>query len=252
MKQFKHFSALFLFLCSYLLWADGRTTPSTQKSNFGKTHFIVGYEDYELEDSQDRSFADEYPDEPIADGTICLDKQGKLCTALFAPDHNLRASLRHLIKHEQEKISIAVFTFTDSHVARELMQAHKRGVKIELITDASCLQGQYEKVSLLNDAGIPVYVYKSKLNKGSSSIMHNKFALFSKTVHEKKVVWTGSFNFTKSGSDVNQENVLILDDPNIVRQYGDQFEKLKNRTEKLRGATKTVMNRKGSITTIPS
>lgn len=213
------------------------------KPNFGRTHFIVGYDDYDREladaDATGQSPATQM-DEPLSDA-ICIDENGKLCSALFAPDHNLRAALRQLIKHEQESISIAVFAFTDAPIARELLNAHKRGVKIEVLVDPSCLRSQHQKIDLLSQAGIQVYVYKAELSKGPSSIMHNKFALFSKTVKDKKILWTGSFNFTKSGSDFNQENVLMLDDTKIIQQYADQFIKLKERTEKLRRPSKTAV-----------
>lgn len=253
MKQLKILiSVLFiLFVCVIV----AKTTDGLKsKPNFGRTHFIVGYEDYDLEldDSESATRADDVADEAIGDTSMCIDKNGKLCSALFAPDHNLRAALRHLIKHEQERISVAVFAFTDAPIARELVQAHKRGVKIELMTDPSCLRSQHQKIDLLREVGIPIYVYKSELSKGPSSIMHNKFAIFSKSIQDKTILWTGSFNFTKSGSDFNQENVLVLDDAKIIKQYADQFEKLKGRTEKLRRSIKLAFNDKCFTTTIPS
>lgn len=255
MKQLRIFTAALFILFAYVvmalapypmsyLQADIGTNIDALKSkpNFGRTHFIVGYEDYDLEldDETELTRADDFSDEPASDAPICLDKNGKLCSALFAPDHNLRAALRYLIKNEQERISIAVFAFTDSHLAKELVAAHKRGVKIELMTDPSCLRGQHQKIDMLAQAGIPIYVYKSEFGKGPSSIMHNKFALFAKTIHDKTILWTGSFNFTKSGSDFNQENVLVLDDPRIIKQYADQFERLRDRTGKLRSAPKVA------------
>jgi len=254
MKQLKIFISLLLVLFTYVPPADS-TTPAKQKQNFGRTHFIVGYDDYDLEldDVADSAVrADDIADEPTSETPICLDKNGKLCSALFAPDHNLRAALRYLIRHEQEHISVAVFAFTDAPIARELVAAHKRGVKIEMITDPSCLRSQHQKIDLLGEAGIPVYVYRSGLSKGPSSIMHNKFAIFTKSIHDKTILWTGSFNFTKSGSDFNQENVLVLDDARLIKQYASQFEKLKDRAEKSSRATKTALNKKCFTTTIPS
>lgn len=261
MKQLKVFTPILLVLCAYVL--VGNTPNTKSKPNFGRTHFIVGYEDYELEldepESGTRSDDTADPSSPgllradvTSDAPICLDKNGTLCSALFAPDHNLRAALRYLIKNEQEKISIAVFAFTDAPLARELIQAHKRGVKIELLTDPSCLRSQHQKIDMLAQAGIPIYVYKTELAKGPSSIMHNKFAVFGKSIHDKTILWTGSFNFTKSGSDFNQENVLVLEDAKIIKQYVDQFEKLKDRTGKLRAAPKIASNKKCFTTTIPS
>lgn len=253
MKQLKILISVLFGLCIYALIAN-TADGLKSKPNFGRTHFIVGYEDYDLEldDSDGPMRADDVADEAIGETAICMDKNGRICSALFAPDHSLRAALRHLIKHEQESISVAVFAFTDGPIARELIQAHKRGVKIELMTDPTCLRSQHQKIDSLREAGIPIYVYKSELSKGPSSIMHNKFAIFSKSIQDKTILWTGSFNFTKSGSDFNQENVLVLDDAKIIKQYADQFERLRGRTEKLRGSVKLALNNRRFTTTIPS
>jgi phosphatidylserine/phosphatidylglycerophosphate/cardiolipin synthase-like enzyme len=53
--------------------------------------------------------------------------------------------------------------------------------------------------------------------------MHNKFALIDGKV------WTGSFNWTKSGDQYNQENVVLIDDPEVHDKFAIQFESLKSR-----------------------
>jgi len=62
--------------------------------------------------------------------------------------------------------------------------------------------------------------------------MHNKFVIFSCNVGNKTLLWTGSFNFTKSAQLRNQENVVVLDDPCIIEKYEKQFEVIKKRTGK--------------------
>jgi ankyrin repeat protein len=163
--------------------------------------------------------------EPILGTPISLDASGKICSALFASDHKLRVALRYLIKNEQEKISIAVYVLTDASIAQELIRAHRRGVVIELLTDPSCLRNPDNKIEILAQAGIPIYIYRT----GLSGIMHNKFALFGRTIYGKAAVWTGSFNFTKRANEANQENVVVLDDINTIEKYTHEFERLKNK-----------------------
>ena len=45
--------------------------------------------------------------------------------------------LVQLIEHEKN-ILIAVFSFTDSVIANALVDAKKRGVQVEVVTDISC------------------------------------------------------------------------------------------------------------------
>jgi|TARA_B110000261_G_scaffold61435_1_gene72249 phosphatidylserine/phosphatidylglycerophosphate/cardiolipin synthase-like enzyme len=37
---------------------------------------------------------------------------------------------------------------------------------------------------------------------------------------------TGSYNWTKSAADRNQENILVTEDPKMVKSYLSEFEKL--------------------------
>jgi phosphatidylserine/phosphatidylglycerophosphate/cardiolipin synthase-like enzyme len=40
------------------------------------------------------------------------------------------------------------------------------------------------------------------------------------------VLLTGSFNWTRSASEVNQENVIVTDDPRLVGAFVTEFERL--------------------------
>ena len=53
------------------------------------------------------------------------------------------------------------------------------------------------------------------------SHMHHKFALF-----DGRVLANGSFNWTRSATRDNDENLVVSDDANLVRVFGLQFGKL--------------------------
>ena len=55
----------------------------------------------------------------------------------------------------------------------------------------------------------------------SSSHMHHKFCIV-----DKEILLTGSYNWTKSAADRNQENLLVTEDPKMVKAYLNEFEKL--------------------------
>jgi len=56
----------------------------------------------------------------------------------------------------------------------------------------------------------------------TSSLMHNKFCIFDDTV------WTGSMNPTVRGVEENDNNVVIIQSPALVRNYNSEFEELWN------------------------
>ena len=72
-------------------------------------------------------------------------------------------------------------------------------------------------------------IYKPSNTTIFSDIMHNKFVIFGKNISNKPLLWTGSFNFTKSAQLKNQENVVILDEQYLIQKYEKQFEVIKKR-----------------------
>lgn len=182
--------------------------------NFGKTHFIVGQKI--LAQKQD------VPSKQINRSDLAV---------YFSPDDDVRSVLLDLIEREQQRISVAVFTLTDKIVAQAFVDAHNRGVSIELITDPICLRDRYNKIGMLCDAGVPVYVYNAhNSHRGLSSSMHHKFVIFDTGAGNASCVWTGSYNFTRSAYESNQENVVVSSDELFVTKFSAQFERLKQRS----------------------
>jgi phosphatidylserine/phosphatidylglycerophosphate/cardiolipin synthase-like enzyme len=188
--------------------------------SFGSTHFIIGLSKEEVAPRRvQNSFSD----------VECTVNE-----AYFSPDDDLQQKIIHFIDQEKKGIYLAIFSFTNKAIADALVCAHERGVDIQLVADPSFLHDRYTKISLLQEKGISVFVYDPKKSSGNAStmsnIMHNKFMLFLNNVDDKPLIWTGSFNFTKSACLSNQENVVVLNHPQIVSRYIDKFHELKKRT----------------------
>lgn len=213
---------LFPFIPSnpYIPWLNcAQQLAMNVPTALGKTHFILGYT----------------PEKETKVSSTPIDAKQTYVTnnscALFTPDDDVRSQLISLIDQEKEAIKIAVFMFTDKNIANALLNAHNRNIKIEIVTDPAGLRDRQNKIGLLSDNKIAVYVYNGQHGKnGSSSIMHHKFILFSKNKNTKPLLWTGSFNFTRIACDCNQENVVILDDLSLIEKYSEQFNRLKKRS----------------------
>jgi phosphatidylserine/phosphatidylglycerophosphate/cardiolipin synthase-like enzyme len=63
--------------------------------------------------------------------------------------------------------------------------------------------------------------------------MHHKFVVFGKNIDAKKLVWIGSFNFTKSADIANQESVVVLDDIQTINKFDAQYVRLKERSNNI-------------------
>lgn len=190
--------------------------------SFGKTHFIIGYP---VSCAREREKKQVESDQVTSIG---------LSTILFSPDDDIQSYLIDLINHETVGIKMAIFMLTTKEVVHALLMAHKRGVAVEVIIDGLCISQARTKMHQLINAGISVYEYKPGVTQARmNNLMHNKFIIFSSTKCDKSLVWTGSFNVTRSAQLNNQENVVILDDARAVEKFTQQFRRLKQRSSKL-------------------
>jgi mitochondrial cardiolipin hydrolase len=191
--------------------------------DLGRTHFIVGMPVDEKKIEQ----AVICQADDLSALLRCMD--GSYKQAFFSPDDDLEALLIQLINVEKLSIKAAVFSFTNGDIAQALINAHRRGIEIEIVTDISCVRDKFNKIELLKKSGIKIFVYNPRNSSIFNNIMHNKFVLFGKNIGGKSLLWTGSFNFTKSAKMYNQENIIVVDEIHLIERYRKQFAILKQR-----------------------
>ena len=197
----------------HLLTALMVTALSPQKlssllpAGFGKTHFIQGVDQYPVQEKQE-----------------VLQQSGEYY-ALFSPTHDICGTLCSLIDKEQQQIFIAIYTITDKKIATALINAHQRGVKIELITDRGSTTDKFTKIHLLSKSGISVNIYQTPEDKNGvrNGLMHNKFSLF----FSQEVLWIGSFNFSLSAQKYNRESVLYAYRSPLFADFRKEFQEIK-------------------------
>lgn len=168
--------------------------------------------------------------------SIILNKDNKIEKALFSPDDNIKDILMALIENEKEKISMAIFSLTHKEISEAIKSAHSKGIRVECITDKGYSNDKFSKINTFVDLNIPVWVYGKKDFFFNDSLMHNKFIIFKKNLSDKSILWTGSFNFTNRASKSNQENVIILESPDIIENYRKQFDVIKTRCALVSGS----------------
>ncbi len=138
-----------------------------------------------------------------------------IAEAHFSPGEDCRRQLLDLLVSARNSIDISVFTISDDRLSDAILAAHKRGVNVRLITDNDKARDQGSDVFYLIDLGLPVRM------DASENHMHHKFAVI-----DKKILVNGSFNWTRSATDYNQENILVTDEPKLVTAYLSEFEGL--------------------------
>lgn len=203
------------------------STKEFNAPNLGKTHFILGLPTPPPLKLRKINLPANSSD--LGQRLACHD--GCYKQAFFSPDDNVQEILVQLIDQEKKSIKIAIFSFTDGKIAQALIDAHRRGVMVEVIVDITGMRDKFSKIDWLKENGIKVTVYDPRNNSIYNDIMHHKFVIFGNNIGGKSLLWTGSYNFTKSATLKNQENVLVLDEVHLIQKYAQQFELIKHRTK---------------------
>ena len=130
----------------------------------------------------------------------------------FSPGEECVAAIRRFIGSARQTLDVCVFTVADDRLTEALLAAHRKGVRVRLLTDNEKLLDRGSDVRQLHAAGIPVRTDQS------ANHMHHKFA-----VADTHSVLTGSYNWTRSAAEFNLENLLITPDPAVVQRYATAF-----------------------------
>lgn len=170
---------------------------------------------------------------------------GHIMKSLFSQQDNVKLTLLGLIEAERRSIHIASFRLTDRDIAQALVDASRRGVKIYIVSDRGCPESEYSKIPLLAKERriiINLVPRDRDIDRDSVPLMHDKYMIFEQTISDKKIVWTGSFNFTQSASRRNDENVIVLDDREVYDSYRQNFNYLLEKSSpfKVSGARECV------------
>jgi phosphatidylserine/phosphatidylglycerophosphate/cardiolipin synthase-like enzyme len=192
--------------------------------DFGKTHFILGFPHQEYDVFKETKKSAKTKSKTTHEINYVLGEKD----ILFSPDDDLAQELIALINQESKSILVAIFTFTHDDIAQALIAAHKRGVKVEIITDAGYKSDRYSKIHTMRQQGLFIFEYDPDyICDRRSNIMHHKFVVFGLSTANDAVVWVGSFNFTKAADDRNQESAVILRGSQVASRFWQQFDKMK-------------------------
>ena len=133
----------------------------------------------------------------------------------FSPNGGCQDAVIAEISKAQKTIDIAMYYLSSREIAQELVKAKARNVKVRVVLDKDQETQHYSKSRYLIKEGI-----EARYHTGPG-LMHNKFAVI-----DNAVLITGSFNWTPTADQKNEENLLIMTNKNLIRQYVDRFEYL--------------------------
>jgi len=139
---------------------------------------------------------------------VMVPSAGELEVA-FSPNGGATDLVIKVIRSAKTSIRVLAYSFTSSPIAKALVEAHKRGVDVEVVVDKSQKSVKYTSATFIANAGIPTRI------DSMHAIAHNKVIIV-----DSRIVEQGSFNYTKAAEERNAENVLVnWDNPKLAEVY---------------------------------
>ncbi len=135
--------------------------------------------------------------------------------ACFSPGTACASRLIALINGSKTSIDVCVFTISDDKISEALLRAHKRGVAVRIISDDDKSQDLGSDINRFIRSGLNVRM------DDDPSHMHHKFAIF-----DQRTLVNGSFNWTRSASKYNREDIVINSNEELIGKFLTVFNTL--------------------------
>jgi phosphatidylserine/phosphatidylglycerophosphate/cardiolipin synthase-like enzyme len=143
-------------------------------------------------------------------------------TALFSPSGGIERQVVGLINSAVGSIEIAAYEFTNRYIEKALLEATKRGVKVDMVLDRLATLGRQAEVhDNLLTAGAEI-----RLISPQRGTMHDKYII----VDGKSIEW-GSYNYVERAESTNFENATFASDSTLAQQYHSDFDSLFNQAK---------------------
>jgi phosphatidylserine/phosphatidylglycerophosphate/cardiolipin synthase-like enzyme len=143
----------------------------------------------------------------------------------FSPRGGATEAVVRELGNAKQEVLVQAYSFTSASIAKALVDAHKRGVKVTVVLDRSQRSERYSSADFMNNAGIPTYI------DAKHAIAHNKIMII-----DGATLITGSFNFTKAAEEKNAENLLVIKGgPGLEKKYLANFREHLEHSERYEG-----------------
>ncbi len=150
-----------------------------------------------------------------AGGTGWLEVGGAQVQALFSPDDSPSRRLVELVNGAQRSVDFLAYTLTLNGLGEALLDAPGRDAAVRGVIEGENADAAGSEYAALRKAGLDVRL------DGAEGLMHEKVLIL-----DGETVAFGSYNFTRSADENNDENILIVRDAQIARLFLEEFERI--------------------------
>lgn len=134
----------------------------------------------------------------------------------FSPDDNVSARILELLMSAQESVYFLAYSFTSDDIAQVMRSKREAGLIVKGVMDSEQAKtNQGSEFDLFRQKGLDVRL------DGGKGLMHHKIIII-----DRSIVITGSYNFTASAEERNDENLIVIFSPEVAEVFLAEFERV--------------------------
>ncbi|MEJ5241018.1 MAG: phospholipase D-like domain-containing protein [Anaerolineales bacterium] len=161
----------------------------------------------------DKFGRDDVPATPFPKVTM---PDGTRLEIYFSPDDGVAAAILPLLRSAKESIYFLAYSFTANDLGEAIIERHKAGVEVHGVMEKDQVaSNRGTEFDPFRQAGVDVRL------DGNSGQMHHKVMII-----DRSIVILGSYNFSASAEEQNDENLVVIYNPLIAAEFLKEFERI--------------------------
>lgn len=149
-----------------------------------------------------------------------LTLDGSQIETFFSPDDGTANRIVELIESAEESLYFMAFSFTSDRIADAIIASADDGVRVAgIFEESQYYSNTGTEFDRLVEAGLDIRL------DGNPRNMHHKVIII-----DERIVILGSYNFSRSAEEHNDENTLIVHNADLAAQYLFEFERIYTKT----------------------
>ena len=145
--------------------------------------------------------------------------------AFYAPGQGVGSIDARLIASAEQSIDMAAYVLTDRAIVEALGRAAMRGAHVRIYLDGEQISRAQESLSRLSVTPNVELRHKRR----SFEAMHLK-----SFVVDRRILRSGSANFSASGEDWQDNDLIVIDSPALAAGFEENFERMWARADNSR------------------
>ncbi|MEM7539024.1 MAG: phospholipase D-like domain-containing protein [Chloroflexota bacterium] len=151
---------------------------------------------------------------PSTIGRQAVAIEGVEIQVIFGPEDGGIERLVDLVRNAKASIKFMAFSYTHDALGKAMQDA-AASLTVQGIFETVGSKTQFSELPRLHCGGLATV-----RRDGNSRTFHHKVIII-----DERIVATGSFNFSKNANDNNDENMVIVQSPEIAQMYLAEFER---------------------------